>query len=300
MPERQFSRKLRQTTGLLANIHQESEKILTATASTNATASAKAARTAALCLLTIVSAAAVLAPAAAMVGGAPPAASGAGRSIVMVLGSYGTACTATAIANDLLLTAAHCVQPGADYKLADTWSAHTPTLKDIRRIERDPQFDLKKLFAHLATADVALAKLAQPLPANIPPVPLDETAQPIAAGDAFVVAGYGVTVRGDGRTGGTVRAATLVATGTPNALQLRLVDPHTNDTRPGLGACGGDSGAPAFRDDSGHLAIVGVVSWSTGPKLSAGCGGLTGVTPLALYRPWIEKTAQALGSPLAP
>ncbi len=58
-----------------------------------------------------------LGPASAMVGGAPPAADGAGRSVVMILGSYGTACTATAIARDLLLTAAHCVQPGADYKL---------------------------------------------------------------------------------------------------------------------------------------------------------------------------------------
>ena len=38
----------------------------------------------------------------------------------MILGSYGTACTATAIARDLLLTAAHCVQPGADYKLVDS------------------------------------------------------------------------------------------------------------------------------------------------------------------------------------
>jgi hypothetical protein len=279
---------------LSTKINKESEMILTVTGK------AKAAYTAALSLLTILSAAAVMVPATAMVGGAPPAKGGAGRSLVMVLGSHGTACTATAIAHDLLLTAAHCVQPGSDYKLADTWSARTPTLRDIRRIERDPQFDLKKLFAHLATADVALAKLAQPLPANFPPVPLDGTTQPIAAGDSFVVAGYGVTVRGDGRTGGTVRAATLIATGSPNALQLRLVDPRTNDASPGLGACGGDSGAPAFRDAGGTLAIVGVVSWSTGPKLSAGCGGLTGVTPLALYRPWIEKTAQALGSPLAP
>src|ERR1700751_4106973 len=58
--------------------------------------------------------------AAAMVGGASPAAAGVGRSVVLILGSYGsssTACTATAIGRDLLLTAAHCVQPGADYKL---------------------------------------------------------------------------------------------------------------------------------------------------------------------------------------
>jgi secreted trypsin-like serine protease len=240
------------------------------------------------------------APASAMVGGAPPAANGAGRSVVMVLGSFGTACTATAIARDLLLTAAHCVQPGADYKRVASERRQTPVLKDISRIERDPQFELKKLFAHVATADVALLKLKEPLPEQIAPVPLDDAMQPVAPGDAFVVAGYGVTVRGDGRTGGTVRAATLVTTGKPGTLQIRLVDPRTKDEGPGLGACAGDSGAPVFRDTAGSLTVVGVVSWSTGPKLTAGCGGLTGVTPLTRYRAWIVETAHRLGSPLAP
>ncbi len=241
-----------------------------------------------------------LAPAAAMVGGAPPAADGVGRSVVMVLGSYGTACTATAIARDLLLTAAHCVQPGADYKLVGSDAGREPALKNISRIMRDPQFDLKKLLGHLATADVALLKLAEPLPAKILPVPLGGSAQPVAVGDSFVVAGYGVTARGDGRTGGTVRAATLVVTGQPGTLQIRLFDPRTKDKSAGLGACAGDSGAPVFRDDGGSLVIIGVVSWSTGPNLSAGCGGLTGVTPLVRYRAWIVDTARALGSPLAP
>jgi hypothetical protein len=239
-------------------------------------------------------------PTLAMVGGALPAADGAGRSVVMILGSYGTACTATAIARDLLLTAAHCVQPGAQYKLVASEAGHEPVLKDIARIERDPEFNLKRLFSHLATADVALAKLAQPLPAKIPPVPLGDDAQAVAVGDAFVIAGYGVTVRGDGRTGGTVRAATLVVTGRPGTLQIRLFDPRTKGESAGLGACAGDSGAPLFRDSNGALAIIGVVSWSTGPKLGAGCGGLTGVTPLTRYRAWIVETARRLGSPLAP
>jgi V8-like Glu-specific endopeptidase len=42
---------------------------------------------------------------------------------VLILGSYGTVCTATTIAPDLLLTAAHRVQPGAQYKLADVSTA---------------------------------------------------------------------------------------------------------------------------------------------------------------------------------
>jgi Trypsin len=245
-------------------------------------------------------AALAVAPASAMVGGAPPAADGAGRSVVMIVGSYGTACTATAIARDLLLTAAHCVEPGADYKLVDSAAGREPTLKDITHIERDPQFDLKRLFGHLATADVALAKLAQPLPASIPPATLGGETEAVVPGDTLIVAGYGVTVRGDGRTGGTVRAATLIATGQPGTLQIRLYDPRTKGVSAGLGACTGDSGAPAFREKNGGLAIIGLVSWSTGPNLGGGCGGLTGVTPLVRYRSWIVETARSLGSPLGP
>jgi hypothetical protein len=241
-----------------------------------------------------------VAPAPAMVGGATPAADGAGRSVVMIVGSYGTVCTATAIARDLLLTAAHCVQPGADYKFADGEPGQRPVLKDIVRIERDPQFDLKRLFAHLATADVALLKLAEPVEARIPPAAIAGENETVAAGDTLVVAGYGVTVRGADLLDGMVRAATLVVTGHPGSLQIRLFDPATKGDTPGLGACTGDSGSPAFRDNNGRLAIIGVVSWSTGAKLSAGCGGLTGITPLATYRAWIVDTARQLGSPLGP
>ena len=240
------------------------------------------------------------APASAMVGGAPPAAGALGRSVVMILGSSGTACTATAIARDLLLTAAHCVQPGADYKLVDRAPGHDPgqmpELKTIARIERDPQFDLKRLFGHLATADVALVKPAEPLPARVAPARMADETEPVAVGDTLIVAGYGVTVRGDGRTGGTARAAALVVTGQPGSLQIRLVDPRTRGESAGLGACAGDSGAPAFREANGGLVIIGVVSWSTGPKLGAGCGGLTGITPLSRYRAWIVDTARRLGS----
>jgi hypothetical protein len=241
--------------------------------------------------------------AGAMVGGAPPAVTGIGRSVVLILGSYGTsstACTATAVGRDLLLTAAHCVQPGADYKLVASAPGDTPVLKDTTRIEREPQFDLKRLIGHLATADVALIKLAEPLPARIPPLRIGNETETVAVGDTLVVAGYGVTMRGDGRTAGTVRAAPLAVTGQPGSLQIRLFDPATKGVRAGLGACTGDSGAPAFRDAGGALIVIGVVSWSTGPNLSAGCGGLTGITPLARYHAWIIDTARHLGSSLAP
>jgi secreted trypsin-like serine protease len=64
----------------------------------------------------------------------------------------------------------------------------------------------------------------------------------------------------------------------------------------GLGACTGDSGAPAFVAHGGGYAVIGVVSWSTGPGGTEGCGGLTGVTPLALHLGWIVDAARRMGS----
>jgi len=124
--------------------------------------------------------------------------------------------------------------------------------------------------------------------------------KPAAVGDNFLVAGFGATVRGDGRTVGTLRAATLVTTGQPGTLQIRLFDAQTRGARAGLGACTGDSGGPAFETSGGRLAVIGVISWTTGPDLSEGCGGLTGITPLVRYKNWILEQAQRMGSPLAP
>ena len=60
----------------------------------------------------------------------------------------------------------------------------------------------------------------------------------------------------------------------------------------------GDSGAPAY-DGEGPL-VIGIVSWSTAPGDEAGCGGLTGLTPLLSYRDWIVETARRLNSPIEP
>jgi secreted trypsin-like serine protease len=219
-----------------------------------------------------------------------------GRHEVMITGSGGTFCTGAAIARDLVLTAAHCVQAGADYKLIEFDAARQPKLLDIRQIARHPNFNLQTLLGHRATADVALLKLAKPLPADILPATLERTDKRPQVGDRYTVTGYGLAVRGDGRTGGTLRTAQLVATGKPGNLQIRLVDPAAGGDKPGIGACTGDSGAPVYEG----TALIGVVSWSTGPNMTAGCGGLTGVTPVSLYRSWIVESAQKLGSPLAP
>jgi hypothetical protein len=242
----------------------------------------------------IASALLLASPCYAIVGGAAPSNDGLAHAVVTIVGSRGNFCSGSLIAPALVLTVAHCVQPGAEYKIVEYDAARTPELRDVKRVAIDPGFQMQAMLAHRATADVALLQLEIPAKGKIP-AQLAAPLQPISPGAKFTIAGIGVTVRGDGKSGGIIRSARLVATGNPGSLQIRLVDPATNGAREGLGACTGDSGGPVFEDQQGGPAIIGVISWSTGPNGSGGCGGLTGVTPLTLYRDWILQTARQWG-----
>ncbi len=240
-----------------------------------------------------------VAPAIALVGNATTVrTAGVGRHIVMIVSTRGNLCTGTAIARDLVLTAGHCVAPAATYRVFLPGIA--PPGLALRSVAVHPRYNPKDYASGRVTADVALLKIDGALPAEIVPAAV-ATPAAVAPGDRFTVAGYGSTAADSDAGAGTPRAAVLVATGKPGTLQIRLVDPTTRGERAGLGACTGDSGAPAFIENGGgSYAVIGVVSWSTGPASSAGCGGLTGVTPLTLHRAWIDETARKLGSALTP
>jgi secreted trypsin-like serine protease len=235
-------------------------------------------------------------PALAVTGRAPPAAGWPARGIVMLIDPRGDLCTATALARDLVLTAAHCVARKERYEVKPYQSEKAIP---VRRVAIHPRFNIEDYARSRATADLALVKLSRPLPAVVVPAAL-APARRVKVGETLTIAGFGTTADHSAAGLGVPRMARLTVTGQPGSLQIRLVDAKTRNRTHGLGACTGDSGAPAFDGEGPHKTgqVIGVVSWTTAAGNEEGCGGLTGLTPLLAYRGWIVQTALKLGSPV--
>jgi len=226
-------------------------------------------------------------PACAMMGGAA-APSEMAEQVAMIVSTRGASCTGTVLAPDLLLTAAHCVAPKADYAVA-VLGKGPPQLIPALRVVVHPRFDGDQFQTRRPTPDLALVKLSEPLPAPFEPAQLTATDGLPARGAVFTLAGFGVTADGAAKTAGTLRVVRLPSIGTTGGIMVRL-----SPSEGTAGACTGDSGGPAFQDG----ALAGVIGWATGPGGTRGCGGVTGVTLVSLHRDWITATAAAIGSPL--
>jgi secreted trypsin-like serine protease len=246
--------------------------------------------------LSIIAAIVLSASATAMVGGVAPRGAQLARHVVAVLGSDGRVCTGTAVARNLVLTAAHCVPPGATYQVFELGDGR-PRRTNVARSERHPQFDFNAAASAHATTDIALIKLAKPLSTRMVPATLG-TRDFFPAGERYVVAGFGSVEGLNDGTFGRLLVAGLVAMRHQTDLQLRLVDPVTRGESAGRSACSGDSGAPVFQVTRLGLVLVGVVSWAANTSGTPGCGAVTGATTIALVRPWLAETAAKLGTPL--
>jgi hypothetical protein len=216
-------------------------------------------------------------PSGAIVGGSERNDGLHDRSL-MVLSSRGGVCSGIVLAQDVVLTAGHCVSGAPEHRLHYRGEDGSPVLLVPREKIVHPGFDAKAIGTRRRSIDLALVRLPEPLPARFVPAML--TARRPAKDMLVTVGGYGVSREGEARTSGTYRSA-----------DLQAIEPHGPSSillwaegRGGAGACQGDSGGPLLLGQ----AVVAVTAWAGGEGGRA-CGGLTQGILVGPQRDWIDR-----------
>ena len=178
--------------------------------------------------------------------------------ILMNAGQEMGRCTGTAIAEDAVLTAGHCVQRGEDELLVRTPAGILPARDAVRHPGYREDFVLSAVFNDVAIIHVDSLQL--------PALPLLLTRSP-QPGDVITTYGFGID--GSGSFGRLNAAPIHIEIVTPNHI---FSEPFSED---GANPCLGDSGAPAvfsYEDEAGVIqtAVVGTVSSGTKPNCEKG------------------------------
>ena len=210
---------------------------------------------------------------------------------VMVLqhaGSTAGFCTGVVLAQDVVLTAAHCVPSGAELRVHLPSSTDHPVLLPVSALAVHPDYRADAIRTRERSIDLALIRLARPLPSQFVPTTVARSVG-VKLGQTFTVAGFGVTREGDASTSGRLRAVALAAHAPASNVLLWAVDPQGQ----GAGVCMGDSGGPVVTESAS--GVTALVVWSAGLKQSH-CGAMTQAVWLWPERAWIDRVLQAWAS----
>jgi secreted trypsin-like serine protease len=197
-------------------------------------------------------------------------------------------CTATLIAPDVVVTAAHCLG-------GDGWGDFGFTLeedltKDVSNVvpamitHQYPDFRDSESFPEMARKnDVGVVILEEPI-LGVPIERLDSDDDPIdlATGTELQLCGYGRDSWSIAKTAGRKRDADVVVD-LANYWELQTLES-------GPQPCRGDSGGPVFAETPYGRRLVGIVSRAIGDSHKCDSGAI--YTRVAQYSDWIREAAQ--------
>lgn len=215
--------------------------------------------------------------------------------VVRIESTTGELCSGVLIAQDLVLTAAHCVLQRARYRVIAVDRRFRSRTVAVEAVVTHPDFIPGTTPRTQPGTDLGLIKLARPLGPDFRPLDPSRATRP-RAGLPVRIAGFGTTKELDKRTARTLREAPMVVLGDLQVANrvVVVVDGKTMAMRPGVGACRGDSGGPILTDGPTGLELVGIISWSSGAlqaNVPTACGGFTAVTPISEHVSWISARA---------
>ncbi len=200
-------------------------------------------------------------------------------------------CTASVVASDLAVTAAHCVtEEGTRLPIpvtlifaVDIEKAASADFRAVDAVDFPASWNPN---GTKNTGDVALVHFNGGLPAGYSPSDLLPFDQLLKKDARVEIAGYGITDAHQNTGDGKLRHTTI-----------RLLNPDYSQTEvqldqsQGGGACHGDSGGPAYLVIQGNPYLFGITSRGAGD-----CDVDVIYTRIEPYRDWFEKAAKALRS----
>ncbi len=229
-------------------------------------------------------------------------------------------CSGSLLANNLVLTAAHCVDPSMKtYIVFSTDTNIDPTeLKKVARLVDDyiihpeynddfriPSKDPKAL--PRASNDIAVLHYQGTTPSNYRPVKLLKDYRQLREGTVVTVAGYGIafdedaiadaknprnahdmTEQPDTSGVGKLRSAEVTLMGSLNPAEMVF------DQSKGSGACQGDSGGPAYLRNKNSLQVFGVASRGAPRAEGSPCMKMIIYTAVGPYFKFIKDSAKNL------